>query len=105
LLTDPATPTPILPPLHDALPISHHSTPGSYDPLSLDQQAGGVERTDHDVHPLTRLHDLAGVGEQHPVLAPWLRVGEYWMLFANTDRKSTRLNSSHGSISYAVFCF
>src|SRR5207245_9979137 len=22
----------------------------------------------------------------------------------NTDRKSTRLNSSHGSISYAVFC-
>src|SRR5438128_7594288 len=23
---------------------------------------------------------------------------------ANTDRKSTRLNSSHGSISYAVFC-
>src|SRR5207245_11375257 len=28
-------------------------------------------------------------------------------IFANrngTDRKSTRLNSSHGSISYAVFC-
>src|SRR5207245_5423248 len=23
---------------------------------------------------------------------------------ANRDRKSTRLNSSHGSISYAVFC-
>src|SRR2546422_4467942 len=23
---------------------------------------------------------------------------------ANTDRKSTRLNSSHGYISYAVFC-
>src|SRR5207245_10852440 len=23
---------------------------------------------------------------------------------ARTDRKSTRLNSSHGSISYAVFC-
>src|SRR3989337_3736647 len=23
---------------------------------------------------------------------------------ATTDRKSTRLNSSHGSISYAVFC-
>src|SRR5207245_10089655 len=23
---------------------------------------------------------------------------------ASTDRKSTRLNSSHGSISYAVFC-
>src|SRR2546422_6957852 len=24
--------------------------------------------------------------------------------FSNTDRKSTRLNSSHGYISYAVFC-
>src|SRR5207245_9246639 len=24
--------------------------------------------------------------------------------FPQTDRKSTRLNSSHGSISYAVFC-
>src|SRR5207245_6675352 len=29
-----------------------------------------------------------------------------WMLWAmiRGDRKSTRLNSSHGSISYAVFC-
>src|SRR5689334_24793658 len=25
-------------------------------------------------------------------------------IFAGTDRKSTRLNSSHSSISYAVFC-
>src|SRR5438445_10225129 len=25
-------------------------------------------------------------------------------LFANEDRKSTRLNSSHANISYAVFC-
>src|SRR5690606_40645373 len=25
-------------------------------------------------------------------------------LFSNTDRKSTRLNSSHVKISYAVFC-
>src|SRR5205814_3735157 len=27
-----------------------------------------------------------------------------WMLAARTDRKSTRLNSSHLGISYAVFC-
>src|SRR3989337_846486 len=26
------------------------------------------------------------------------------MVFVSLDRKSTRLNSSHGSISYAVFC-
>src|SRR5690348_1721741 len=30
---------------------------------------------------------------------PWLRPAGMW-----TDRKSTRLNSSHPSISYAVFC-
>src|SRR5690348_18185120 len=29
--------------------------------------------------------------------------GEFWR-FWNGDRKSTRLNSSHPSISYAVFC-
>src|SRR2546422_4182175 len=27
-----------------------------------------------------------------------------WLLLAIADRKSTRLNSSHGYISYAVFC-
>src|SRR5699024_6092216 len=32
-----------------------------------------------------------------------LKDGEI-LLFENTDRKSTRLNSSHVSISYAVFC-
>src|SRR2546422_1590907 len=29
---------------------------------------------------------------------------EAWSLFLIEDRKSTRLNSSHGYISYAVFC-
>src|SRR5207247_5801196 len=37
-------------------------------------------------------------------LLPWFH-GEYKvMLHDNTDRKSTRLNSSHEWISYAVFC-
>src|SRR3989337_2105227 len=33
-------------------------------------------------------------------------IGPYTLIFNDTesDRKSTRLNSSHGSISYAVFC-
>src|SRR5207245_11207027 len=30
--------------------------------------------------------------------------GSYLMMAQEIDRKSTRLNSSHGSISYAVFC-
>src|SRR5699024_11490966 len=29
---------------------------------------------------------------------------DYWTLLEAGDRKSTRLNSSHVSISYAVFC-
>src|SRR3712207_7481345 len=30
--------------------------------------------------------------------------GEYALLVKRRDRKSTRLNSSHANISYAVFC-
>src|SRR3989337_4044573 len=39
-------------------------------------------------------------------LAPWSGIWpEYsFGLPVGVDRKSTRLNSSHGSISYAVFC-
>src|SRR5699024_12320635 len=33
-----------------------------------------------------------------------LEVGEFVHTQSNGDRKSTRLNSSHVSISYAVFC-
>src|SRR2546429_709888 len=31
-------------------------------------------------------------------------VSTEWVISQETDRKSTRLNSSHGYISYAVFC-
>src|SRR3712207_7947072 len=51
----------------------------------------------------------------HPVLLSWSRVrsrrGVGWLRVAHlrvpvhrADRKSTRLNSSHANISYAVFC-
>src|SRR3712207_7662858 len=36
-------------------------------------------------------------------LAPTLRAGQV-VVMDNLDRKSTRLNSSHANISYAVFC-
>src|SRR2546422_1447294 len=68
--------------LHDALPISQ-------------PQVGG------DARPMVRPADLARYAgppgpetERVPEAAPGLR----------RDRKSTRLNSSHGYISYAVFC-
>src|SRR5690242_21303444 len=41
---------------------------------------------------------------QHNVRGEGWRWGGRWMALAYVDRKSTRLNSSHMSISYAVFC-
>src|SRR5207245_3890197 len=43
--------------------------------------------------PFTVIFNLDGQHDIHPDWEPLL-----------IDRKSTRLNSSHGSISYAVFC-
>src|SRR5205809_5222729 len=67
--------------LHDALPISH---PGRRDP---GPGRGGLRREDHG---RCRAAPEQGV--------PASRLGRL------VDRKSTRLNSSHGYISYAVFC-
>src|SRR5438034_11625827 len=70
--------------LHDALPIS---------PLpNLD---GHVRQGDALIDPLTLARALGGA------TAPIAPCGEVERL---TDRKSTRLNSSHTVISYAVFC-
>src|SRR5438128_12260272 len=55
------------------------------------QQDDGLRRALHVVHFAGAVLDVKAVGPHSPELA-----GE--------DRKSTRLNSSHGSISYAVFC-
>src|SRR3712207_7234744 len=43
------------------------------------------------VHPLPRGHERRPVGKRRETVR-------------NQDRKSTRLNSSHANISYAVFC-
>src|SRR3712207_7188481 len=43
-------------------------------------------------------HVLVVAGEDHEVVQPGQTVA------APGDRKSTRLNSSHANISYAVFC-
>src|SRR3712207_9206903 len=68
--------------LHDALPIcldvgDHGISKGVYRALAVDGSLEGVR--------LPLRADLLGFGP-------------------DTDRKSTRLNSSHANISYAVFC-
>src|SRR2546422_7748265 len=69
--------------LHDALPICGDLDTGRV-------VAAGVLREDFVI---VRAAREAGIGERRPVRD-----------VANEDRKSTRLNSSHGYISYAVFC-
>src|SRR5258705_3223111 len=82
--------------LHDALPI-YHRTRQSY---------GMYAEGDFEI--LTNLHASAGVrfdryGDFDPKVNP--RVAAIYSPFeAHPDRKSTRLNSSHLGISYAVFC-
>src|SRR5437762_8222566 len=75
--------------LHDALPILE-------DPVGIELLAdGGEPRLDRG-RPDARVVDWARIGD---VVRCGLRVEARL-----TDRKSTRLNSSHRCISYAVFC-
>src|SRR5689334_24143501 len=57
---------------------------------------------------LTFFGDFTGseTGVQQHIHQDFKQLGEMLMCGSgmNTDRKSTRLNSSHSSISYAVFC-
>src|SRR2546422_5859235 len=76
--------------LHDALPIcpKYHSSGGLRSGVSEDRAAAGVARCEPPGDRWHRARDSEG----------YQRVGR------RRDRKSTRLNSSHGYISYAVFC-
>src|SRR5690349_22343176 len=61
-------------------------------------------RSDRRVRPTARRHRRAVrlVGDPESRLATELRA--HGPGYSTTDRKSTRLNSSHVEISYAVFC-
>src|SRR2546422_8475933 len=67
--------------LHDALPISEQQEIGGRLDGAPEEAQGGPKRED------------GRVVKTSPAKAPQA-----------LDRKSTRLNSSHGYISYAVFC-
>src|SRR3712207_7449900 len=64
----------------------HHDAPG--------RQPGGGDRPPADEPGAGRAARVAGDPRADPGPAPRRR----------PDRKSTRLNSSHANISYAVFC-
>src|SRR5205085_12536958 len=66
--------------LHDALPISSRLNPG---------QLHGPHVLDVEISDIGKLRFFVNRTGGHGVVS---------------DRKSTRLNSSHSQISYAVFC-
>src|SRR5207245_3334546 len=74
--------------------------------LGADVKAVGLELIDRESREPARGADAARIwAAALPVLAaaePW--VLDFFSHLEREDRKSTRLNSSHGSISYAVFC-
>src|SRR5690606_42103017 len=61
----------------------------------------------HDVsslRPYSRIHLISGtkgIAQKYPLPA---RISTHHRNWFTEDRKSTRLNSSHVKISYAVFC-
>src|SRR5207249_10577413 len=77
--------------LHDALPISAPGRVGRLPRVGGERLPAGDGRR-AGRHPDPHAHVLQRVQRRHPG-------GR-----ADGDRKSTRLNSSHVSISYAVFC-
>src|SRR5205814_9179627 len=98
LFHDPAPPAIYTLSLHDALPISGERVRGADGVLQLAHVAGPV------IHEERRLD----VGRERRRAAAMLLAlvaeevrGEQRDV---ADRKSTRLNSSHLGISYAVFC-
>src|SRR5205814_5398770 len=77
--------------LHDALPIflGHEGIPGHFLQLSI---------ANHLRDEIRRQHS------DNVFVEGWALYGEEMLSRQGLDRKSTRLNSSHLGISYAVFC-
>src|SRR5690606_39908051 len=92
----PASTTPYTLSLHDALPISTPIVRCSASWASASARPSGSERG-RTRYSLT----AAKAGATNGRMAP---AGPFDSPSAAADRKSTRLNSSHVKISYAVFC-
>src|SRR5438876_7637555 len=84
LFTDTATTEIYTLSLHDALPIYGDIAPGA-----RAHSAGRLNHVEQPMRPEHRIHT---------------RLRHFARHRNSLDRKSTRLNSSHPSISYAVFC-
>src|SRR5207247_8093986 len=87
--------------LHDALPISDPATEIAVDIERRIVEAPGV-RPSFEIDDFARTRLLEGLDDIALTLRYEVDVAAYER--KRQDRKSTRLNSSHEWISYAVFC-
>src|SRR5207253_11324701 len=87
--------------LHDALPISVPVAADVVGRPGLDGHRCAAERELVAVDAGER-RAPGGRVERHVDVLPVVRLCAF--VLVNLDRKSTRLNSSHVAISYAVFC-
>src|SRR5690606_39685931 len=101
----PLTPAPSPPALHDALPISSSAYARPLDTLLPPSHRVRflIARTAHAPRAHNRTRTRAQPDGGLVANAPHLPVHLGAMQEAVRDRKSTRLNSSHVKISYAVF--
>src|SRR3712207_8745854 len=73
---------------------------------SLQTQVYDIDQYDDIKETVDSASSLAGnISVTFPVVAPYVAMGTSVAKgLTGLDRKSTRLNSSHANISYAVFC-
>src|SRR5206468_4445586 len=103
-----ATSTPTTPPLYSTHPpTTHRSTLSLHDALPISQRAGATGTL--QVGPYYNKPTQEGYFRHFTAVAeatslPVVIYNIPGRTGSNIDRKSTRLNSSHDQISYAVFC-
>src|SRR5206468_6906940 len=102
---------------------SHHHTPHlhsfptrrSSDLSSAQERIRPIDRVETTFHQGTKVHAAVPPGKPHSGRPPGSQGASAGQpppargllaqgVLRTTDRKSTRLNSSHDQISYAVFC-
>src|SRR5256884_2837396 len=101
-LMDPATPEIYPLPLPDALPIS--PIEAGHLPQRHVLARRGALRAAHRQAAVPRREHAGADGQDHQAQPGPAERAAARSSQGNRDRKSTRLNSSHGYISYAVFC-
>src|SRR5205814_8408149 len=90
--------------LHDALPILVRSSPTGMDAAQTEAAAAFESGLVAGVAPVGIPVVGVELRSTEPSQVPWYKSKGISSVDDLEDRKSTRLNSSHLGISYAVFC-